>query len=259
MKEQALGARRLSPDMPYEAIVVDNNDPDRLGCVRARIPKLMDGIEDKDLPWARPRAWDCPFGSMVKQTVRGKTSVFGGVPRKGNRINLWFPTQDIHAPVYDCQTLMDKASKDPVYDVNYPNRMGMRLPNGLQILVDTQTNELFFINAGDYHCTFFGTVNQTIVGNQQLIISDDPKDVPAYIRNDPLMSAKYLGPDPSGRIPFKGKGHGQYIEVKGNRKLIVDGDCEQHIKGNLTTTVDGNFKLKARGVVDIDGSQVDLN
>lgn len=257
--KQVFDGRRLKTDMPYEAIVVDNNDPDRLGCVRARVPKLMDGIEDKDLPWARPRNWDTPFGQQVKQTVRGRTSMFGGVPRRGNKINLWFPTADVHAPTYDCSNLLDRGSKDPVYDVNYPNRCGMRLPNGLQILVDQQTNELFFINAGDYHCTFYGTVNQTIVGNQQLIISDDPKDVPAYIRNDPLMSAKYLKADPSGRIPFKGSGHGQYIEIKGNRKLLVHGNVEQHVKGNMVTRVDGNFKLKATGTIDIDGSQVDIN
>jgi hypothetical protein len=60
-------SKGLRTDQPYEAIVVDENDPDKLGQIRARVPGLMDGIPDDQLPWARPRDWNHPFGQMAKK------------------------------------------------------------------------------------------------------------------------------------------------------------------------------------------------
>lgn len=272
MKERsAAGGRRIDRTKPYEAIVVDENDPDRYGQLRARVPGLMDGIGDGDLPWARPR-WNHPFGQMAKR-VRGigKTSFFGGVPKRGNKVMLRFPTGDPNVCFWSADAPIDKLSKDDVYDTNYPNRMGMRLPNGLQIVIDQQTNELFFINPGDYHMTIFGDVNQTIVGNQQLIVTGDKGEVPAYLLNDPNMSAKYLGPDPQNRIPFKGllgrRTGSQHVIIKGNQTLEVYGDQKEVIHGSKTTEVTGDhgikvggdYKMAAEGEADIEGSNVHLN
>lgn len=265
MREQkALNGKGLNKAEPYEAIVVDENDPDRYGQIRARVPGLMDNIPDDQLPWARPRGWNHPFGQMAKvMGAIGKTSFFGGVPRRGNKVQLWFPTGDPHVATWSADAPIDKLSRDPVYDKNYPNRLGFRFPNGFQILVDTQTNEVFFINPGDYHFVTFGDMNQTIVGNQQLIVSGDKGDVPAYVLNDPNMSAKYLKSDPQNRVPFKGllgrKVGSQHTIIKGNQTVEVFGDKKETIHGAYTTNVGKDYKVEASGEATVNGSNVLLN
>lgn len=263
MKEQSahLG-RKLSPTKAYEAIVVDENDPSRKGCIRARVPILMDEIPDSDLPWARPRGWNHPFGQMAqKKRSVGVTSMFLGVPRRGNKVNLYFPSRDPHAPVYSADAAIDDISTDPVYQVNYPNRMGLRFPNGFQIVVDTQTNEIFFINPGDYHMTVFGDMNQTIVGNQQLIVTDTRGDVPGYILNDPNMSAKYLDSDPQGRIAFKGllgrQSGSQHTIIKGNQTVKVHGNKREEIMGDYSIKAK-NVNFDVGNKFDVDAASVDL-
>lgn len=272
MKERAAaGGRKIDRTKPYEAIVVDENDPDRYGQLRARVTGLMDGIKDEELPWARPR-WKHPFGQMAKRTRGiGKTSFFGGVPRRGNKVNLYFPTGDPSVCYWSSDAPIDALSKDDVYDTNYPNRMGFRFPNGLQVVADTQTNELFFINPGDYNLVIFGDVNQTIVGNQQLIVTGDKGEVPAYLLNDPNMSAKYLKSDPQNRIPFKGllgrQVGSQHTIIKGNQTLEVHGDQKEIIHGSKTTEVTGpmkvttqsDYKVEARGEATLDASNIQLN
>lgn len=272
MKERAAaGGRRIDRIKPYEAIVVDENDPDRYGQIRARVTGLMDGFKDEELPWARPR-WKHPFGQMAKKMRGlGKTSFFGGVPRRGNKVNLYFPTGDPSVCYWASDAPIDAMSKDEVYDTNYPNRMGFRFPNGLQVVADGQTNELFFINPGDYNLVIFGDVNQTIVGNQQLIVTGDKGEVPAYLLNDPHMSAKYLGSDPQNRIPFKGllgrKIGSQHVIIKGNQTTEVHGDQKEIIHGKKSTEVrgshdikvNGDYKMEADGEASIEGSNLHLN
>lgn len=273
MRETAAHPNKgLRTDQPYEAIVVDENDPDKLGQLRARVPGLMDGIPDDQLPWARPRDWNHPFGQMAKKkTGIGKTSFFGGVPRRGNKVELFFPTGDAHVAQWSAANPIDKLSKDQVYDVNYPNRLGMRFPNGFQILVDTQTNELIFINPGDYHCVFFGDVNQTIVGNQQLIVTGDKGEVPSYISNDPNLSAKFLKHDGKGKVPFKGllgkKMGSQHTLIKGNQTVEVHGDRKDVIKGKYDIEVGKGLNIKASkdivaksgGDIIAKGNNINLN
>ena len=253
----------LDPNVAYEAIVVDNNDPSRLSCVRARVPHLMDEIPDDQLPWARPRGWAHPFGQMAKKMRSiGRTSMFLGVPRKGNKVSLYFPTSDPHAPQYDCAAPIDEISTDPVYQVNYPNRMGFRFPNGFQVLVDTQTNEVFFINPGDYNMTIFGDVNQTIVGNQQLIVTGDRGEVPSYILNDPNMSAKFLDSDPAGRIPFLGllgkKTGSQHTKISGNQTTEIMGNRKDIIHGRYELEVGQDMKFNVGNTFDVDAASIEL-
>jgi hypothetical protein len=265
MREQsALHGKGLNKTEPYEAIVVDENDPGKFGQIRARVAGLMDDIPDDQLPWARPRGWNHPFGQMAKKMgAIGKTSFFGGVPRRGNKVELYFPTGDPHVATWAAATPIDKLSKDPVYDVNYPNRLGFRFPNGFQVLVDTQTNEVFFINPGDYNFVTFGDMNQTIVGNQQLIVTGDKGEVPAYILNDPNMSAKYLKSDPQGRIPFKGllgrQVGSQHTTIGGHQTVHVKGNRKDKIDGKYDIEVGGDFKVDAKGEAFVNGSNVNLN
>lgn len=265
MREQsALHGKGLNKDEPYEAIVVDENDPGKFGQIRARVPGLMDDIPDDQLPWARPKGWRHPFGQMArKMGAVGKTSFFGGVPRRGNKVELWFPTGDPHVAQWTAEAPIDALSKDPVYDVNYPNRLGFRFPNGFQVLIDTQTNEVFFINPGDYNFVTFGDMNQTIIGNQQLIVSGDKGEVPAYILNDPNMSAKYLKSDPQGRIKFKGllgrKVGSQHTEISGNQTTHVKGDRKDIIDGSYKLEVGRGMDIEAGAEVTLNGTNINLN
>ena len=127
-------SKGLRTDQPYEAIVVDENDPDKLGQIRARVPGLMDGIPDDQLPWARPRDWNHPFGQMAKKkTGIGKTSFFGGVPRRGNKVELFFPTGDAHVAREDAyaRPMTDRmpaiAEPEPAARKTHASQMPLRI------------------------------------------------------------------------------------------------------------------------------------
>ncbi len=261
-QDTLLTPKSLDPNLGYEATVVDENDPQKFGRIRARVKGLMDAIPDTDLAWCRPKDWVHPFGLKGGQTV-GATSSFGGVPRRGNKVMLYFPTKNMYQAVYSGAVPLDNKNRDKAYDINYPNRVGFKYPNGLQIIADTQTNELFFINAGDMNITIFGDVNQTIVGNQQLIVSGSKSDIPSYILNDPNFTAKNLKPSPTTRIPFKGllgkMAGSQHTVIKGNQTVEVHGSKKEKIHGNYQLEVGKSVSIKAGGAVDVNGTTIDLN
>lgn len=261
-QDKLLSTKSLDPTMPYEATVIDENDPKKLGRIKARVPSLMDSIPDKDLCWAKPKDYNHPFGLKGGQTI-GATASFGGVPKRGNKVHLYFPTKNPYQALYSTSMPVDEANKGSAFDINYPNRVGFTYPNGLQLVVDTQTNEMFFINAGDMHVTIFGDVNQTIVGNQQLTVTGNKSDIPSYILNDPHFTAKNLKPDPKTRVPFKGllgpKAGSQHTVIKGNQTVIVEGSRKEIIKGNYQLDVKKSIGIKAGGAIDVNGTTIDLN
>lgn len=249
----------LDPQMDYEAIIVDNNDPQTIGQVKARIMGLMDDLRDEDLPWLRPVPYQ-PEG--LKATGTGTLFGFLCVPQRGGKVTVKFPTGNIEEGLYEPTARMNESEALPEGQINYPHRIVLRISNGTQLIIDRSTNEMFLNMAGDYNMTVMGDVNQTIIGNQQLIVGNSKDDIPDYIRNDPVMTPNSLTPDPKGRIAFKGKSSGrsgnQYTHIKGNQTVVVD--------GNRTTTIKGKDTLNAKelgfesgGDVQINGQSVRLN
>lgn len=67
----------------WRGIVIDNNDPLKLGRVKVRVFPLMDEIKDEDLPWA-----EACFSGIIM------------VPQVNNWVWVMFQEGDVHRPVW---------------------------------------------------------------------------------------------------------------------------------------------------------------
>lgn len=249
----------IDPMMDYEGVVVDTNDPKQIGQVRCRIVGIFDDIEDKDLPWLRP---------VMKQVEgwKGGSDVhsFGSfaVPQRNSRISVKFPTGDMYSGEWRNEARPTEDTMLPEARINYPHRQVVRLSSATQMVIDRSTKECILIHGGDFHFVIFGDVNQTIVGNQQLTVTDAKSDIPKYIGEDPVLIARTLSSNQRRAVKFagsaKGNGGNQYtlikgnqtVEVRGNRKTIVTGTDELQA-GEVKHTANGKYKVGA--------SRIDLN
>ena len=146
----------IRENKPYEATVVDVQDPMQLCRIRARVDAIMDGIPDNHLPWAIPDY----------SHADGASSSSGShdVPSVGTRVQLTFQTPDLEHPVYSGYHVTKKTLM-PEMKHNYPSRKVTRLGNGTLIIFDKKTNEIFFRAPGNVSICIIGNVEQHIYGN----------------------------------------------------------------------------------------------
>jgi len=230
----------LDPNMVYEALVVNNNDERKFCRIQARIPGLFDGIADADLPWAVPT-----FNHVQGTHVSGNEwSGIAYVPRIGHKVGIKFPLADAHKPMWG-PYITDAQTALPSMATNYPDRIVFHLDHGFYVIIDSRTNEVFLNNPGDWNMTILGDVNQYIVGNQQLVVTNNKNDIPGYLLNAPDTVLKNLNAKPAKKINFSGllsKGNAgnqhttitgdQTVLVKGNRKIVVQGNDTLEVKKN---------------------------
>lgn len=228
----------LDPRVTYEAHVVNNNDPRKLGRIQARIDGVFDGIPDNHLPWAVPMYQHADGAYNPGGDALDRAGSFM-VPKNKHKVGLRFPDADPHRCVWGPYTVDDQVAL-PEKNKNYPDRAVMKFSNGAYIIIDTKTNEIFLNNPGDVDITILGDVNQYIVGNQQLVVSDSKGNIPTYLLNAPDTVLNRLSPKPAKEIPFLGLlGPAQ----AGNRHIHVTGDQTMLVEGNRKTVIQGNDVL----------------
>lgn len=145
----------LSPLQLYEAIVVDNNDPQKRGRIKARVRILFEGIEDSDLPWAIP----------TFEHTDGASSESGilVIPKINSKVLLHFQNGSPFHPIYRGYTI-DNSTMLEEGNHHYPNRAMIRFKNSLLVVVDTESNEVFIRNPGDTHILIEGNLETTVMG-----------------------------------------------------------------------------------------------
>jgi hypothetical protein len=231
----------LDTKLIYEAEVVDNNDPRKLGRIRARIKGVFDGIKDKELPWAVPCFQHCDGGYNPGGDALDRSGTFY-VPKKKHKIGLRFPTGEPYKPIWGEYTV-DEQIQLPEAGKNYPDRAVFKFSNGMWVIIDTKTNEVFFNNPGDWDITILGDVNQYIVGNQQCIVTDKMKDIDDYLLNAPETVLNRLTPKPAKEIEFQGL---LKKTRAGNRHVYVEGDQTMEVKGDRKIIVHGNEWIETK-------------
>jgi len=77
----------------YLGIVVNSEDPEKIGRCKVRVYGVYEGIEDADLPWANPSQKSTYFG---KEGKGGSVSI----PKNGNLVQIEFVNGDIYSPEY---------------------------------------------------------------------------------------------------------------------------------------------------------------
>lgn len=78
--------------MDLMGVIVDINDPEKLGRARVRVFGKFDDIVDEDLPWAEPH-----IGNTFGQ--KGGSGTIS-IPRKGAVVNVLFDNGNIYSPLF---------------------------------------------------------------------------------------------------------------------------------------------------------------
>jgi hypothetical protein len=149
------GRTRSVDSNKLRGVVVDNNDPKKLGRMKVRYRDIHDNISDEDLPWSGQHEG---FGSGTKDV--GKTDI----PKVGTTVygshrddSLYHPEWE-HGPATDDKKLKDADNQD------YPNTRVQNDAYGNQNKHETKDGKNTFTNTHQS-----GTQNVTDKdGNYQL-------------------------------------------------------------------------------------------
>ncbi len=252
----------LDPAQEYEAEVVNNNDPRKIGRIKARIKGVFDGISDDDLPWAISK-YNHSNGAFNDGSAKRCGNFY--VPKVKSKVALTFPRAgDSHFCVYSGYTVDDKTML-PESKTNYPDRAVIRFANGTFMIIDTKTNELFINNPGDMHMTILGSVNQYIVGNQTVTVTNKLSDISPYLLNAPDKILNGLSPTPSNKIPFLGllnktPAGNYHTKVTGDYTLEVWGNKAEVVLGMATTMTGGMTATTATALsYDVRATKIGFN
>jgi Type VI secretion system/phage-baseplate injector OB domain len=124
------------------AVVVDNNDPEKVQRIKYRIAQLQTSRPDAGLSWASPFGW----------SPQGNSSGVGdvGVPVIGAKVIVFFPEDDEHHAYYMAD-FHDKSTQISDLMENYPNSYGRVDASGNLFLVNTTTNTMRVVHvSGTY-------------------------------------------------------------------------------------------------------------
>jgi uncharacterized protein involved in type VI secretion and phage assembly len=159
----------------YEGIVVNNNDPDKLGRCKVRVMGIFsDSITDDDLPWALP---DFSF-------IGGKSGSFI-VPHINTLVNVYFERGDIYLPHYTTK-IIDKQNLPEERLIDYPDTMVlMKTDEGDVWEMNRKTKRLLFThNSGTkIEIDKDGNVDILVKGNETKTVN---KNMSAFVKGDSL-------------------------------------------------------------------------
>ena len=144
----------------WRGIVVDNNDPLKINRVKVRIEGLMESENDK-LPWATQKSSTGLGGS--------NDSSFFFIPKINSEVNVTFPFDDIHFPVY-CGYYQSNQTHQNYFDDNYPHQYGF-IDGGWKFRIDRQQNVLNIETASGVNFVIDGGGNITLSGPQDMVIN----------------------------------------------------------------------------------------
>lgn len=112
---------------PQKGIVVSNNDPKKLGRVKATVKGVYEETDINKLPWILPK--------MSAGLGGGNTSSSFFVPEVGNELIIEFPYDDVYFPVFTGYWESSVVHKT-LFDENYPETYGFQDSTGNHIKIN---------------------------------------------------------------------------------------------------------------------------
>ena len=230
----------------YRGILVDREDPEKLGRCKIKVYQVHDNIPDDDLPWAWPK---------FKGAGHAKSGSFH-VPPKSTTVYVEFEMGDPDHPVWDCGYWGKPEGKSEVPDKCHdqdgkPDNYIWETPGGHYIELDDRKGvEKVRIRTSSGH----EIIMDETVESDERSDSDNPDSIQYKQKGIHVFTAgghqihMQDEDDRSGGI----KGirledyKGNYIQMNDTNnllKLYWNGNCEYNITGNVTGTIGGFWSV----------------
>ena len=175
----------------FVGIVEDNNDPDKLGRLKIRVPSVYGNITLEAIPWAVP---DFPFSS--------ENQGFVFIPDKGALVTVEFLNGSIYTPVWSGAVFRKDENVIPQEAVdNYPDVRILKTKVGF-IKMDDKENVIEIKHKS----------------GSSIIFTDDG-DIVLHAKRDiiPLISIPCFSPNANSSSHVRGNIHGSIIGGLSNR------------------------------------------
>lgn len=237
----------------FRGTVADTSDTLKLGRIRVRIEGFYDdeAIQVSDIPWALPAM------GLGESAGSGSGSFF--VPKVGTRVYCMFEGGDVYSPVYIASALDGTKGQPTFKDTNYPDRMGHRFDNGVEIYVDKAEDVVKFTHPAGTSLTIDADGNITVagakdrvtalVGDETETIGGDEVKTIAGKETHTVVEDNVTTVTEAMTVSVGG-----ILTVLASSLVIGtsgSGDC--------TVTIPGNISITATGTVSLIGSSVYLN
>lgn len=224
-------------DVPLKGVVIDNNDPEKLGCVLCKVEGLFQDDSDWK-PWIYPKN---PSGIGGQ----GATSAFA-VPNVGSEVLIEFPFGDIYFPVYTGYWQSSETHQGDTNE-NYPDRYAWRDESGFEITVDKKRKtfalkhptgaEISINEKGRIRMVSIGTIDMGAKSEQNQINVDAKAGTYDFTMRNSTQNVKELQQNfeqvtsTIGSIDITYKGL-KVANVLGNKKDNVGGSLNESIGGS---------------------------
>lgn len=197
-------------DSPYKGIVVDNDDPKKLGRVKCTIEGIFDNIDTESLPWIAP--WN-PSG-----LGGGDNLSFFSVPNIDSELIIEFPYKNPYAIFYTGYWQSEKTHQT-LFDENYPKRYGWVDELDNYWFVDREEEHIKFHHSSGTRIEIFKDGNVQIETQDKVEI-DIHGDCTAQIDGDLSCQVDQntnISTDGNTKISSKG-----WIELSSNTKINLN-------------------------------------
>ena len=251
--------------------VVDNEDPEKIGCVQIKVPGVVDvtdGGSEEDLPWAYP-VYEVGGGSVDNQEFR--------VPNIGAVVLVEFPNNDPYSPYYrgwvpNITLKNDQWTGDE--DADYPASYGSiddqgnywkvnreqhfieaRSASGVFLRVDDKGN-VAVVSPGSLSWIAGGDIR--FISNGKIELGAKETMELTALEGMDIASGKHLNLNARGDMDAIAKGH--ITETAGKDLRLRSGrDLDGLIRGAAKLTISGDgeegTQLGARGRFHIDAEE----
>lgn len=194
----------------HQAVVLANNDPQRLGRIQCTIPNIMVG-STAVLPWATPLS--CGRGL-------GAGSVLD-VPEVNSQVWIEFLNEDPYSPVYSVKGMFKGEIEDPLLGV----------PDSFADVPDPSKLSDYPLITGS-------------VDSEGSYMKVNKKQGFTAFKHGP--SGAYIVVDKNGNVGLETKKTGNlFLRVAGSVTANVRGNVVANVTGNLSATMSGTAYLKA--------------
>lgn len=206
----------------YKGTVIDNEDPEKLGRVKATVDGIFEGSAD-DLPWIAPRR---------SNMLGGKSdSGFYSVPEVGSSLEIKFPFEDIYSPFY-YGYWEDANTHQADFDADYPKSYGFTDSNGTKLIINKEQKTLAFTHTSGI------TINMDEDGNLSFNV---PKDFTGAVQGNANMTiTKDLMTTVQG-----------LVSIISTKAMTLDSTDKVDIKSAKDMKLDSTMKFDAESVMDM--------